>query len=81
MMNNSVGSVMFTICCKVQVIITMIKEYYNINYNEALRMFYKSKVCKALENEKTKMWYFSSSALFEMFLEENKTGKFNVGEI
>ena len=81
MMNNGVGGIMFTICCKVQSIITMIKEHFNINYSEAMAMFYKSKVYKSLENEKAKMWYFSSNALFNMFLEEKETGKFSCGEI
>lgn len=81
MMNNGVGSIMFTICCKVQSIITLIKEQYNISYNEAMEMFYSSKVCKALENEEAKMWYFSSNALFDMFLDEKRTGNFNSGEI
>lgn len=80
-MNNDVGSIIFTICCKVQSIITMIKEHFNINYSEAMAMFYKSKVYKSLENEETKMWYFSSNALFNMLLEEKETGKFSCGEI
>ena len=80
-MNNDVGSIMFTICCKVQVIITMIKEHFNINYNEAMDLFYKSKVYRSLENKEAKMWYFSSDALFNMFLEEKETGKFYCGEI
>ena len=80
-MNNDVGSIKFTICCKVQSIVTMIKEYFNISYKDALVMFYSSKVYKSLEIEKAKMWYFSSYALFEMFLEVKETGSFNCGEI
>ena len=81
MMNSDVGSVIFTICCKVQSIITMIKEHFNIDYNEAIGLFYKSKVYRSLENKEVKMWYFSSDALFKMFLEEKETGKFYCGEI
>lgn len=80
-MINDVGSINFTICCKVQSIVSMIKEHFNVNYREACDMFYKSKVYKSLEREEAKMWYFSSYALYEMFLEENGTGNFNCGEI
>ena len=80
-MGNGVGSVTFTICCKVESIVTMIKEHFSISYKEAMEMFYHSKVYKSLENEEAKMWYFSSLALFRMFLEEKETGNFSCGEI
>ena len=73
------GSIMFTICCKIQSIVTLLKEHYNISYNEAMEMFYKSKVYKSLENEEAKMWYFSSNALFDIFLDEKRMGNFNSG--
>ena len=80
-MNNDVGSVTFTILCKIEVIVNSIKEHFNISYREAMDMFYHSKVYKSLEKEEAKMWYFSSNALFKMFLEEKETGTFSCGEI
>ncbi len=41
-------------------------------------MLYNSKLYNALENEETKMWYYSNYDLFKMFLEEKETGKYTV---
>ena len=41
-------------------------------------MLYNSKIYKALEKEDTKMWYYSSFDLFNMFLEEQETGTYTV---
>ena len=68
-------SIMFI---QVQALCDKIQNYFNINYNEALKLLYHSKIYKELENEKTKMWYYSSYDLFQMFLEEYNTGKYTV---
>lgn len=63
---------------KVQILCDSIKNYFNINYEEARNLLYKSKIYEALEEEETKMWYYSNYDLFRMFLEERKTGKYTV---
>lgn len=63
---------------KVQVLCNSIKNYFNIEYEEALKMLYCSKLYNALEDEETKMWYYSSYDLFRMYLEEKETGKYTV---
>lgn len=63
---------------KVQVLTNSIKNYFNVSYYEARRLLYNSKIYRALEEEETKMWYFSSSDLFKMFLEERNTGNYTV---
>lgn len=64
---------------KMQNLTTLIKEKYNISYMEANKMLYNSKLYYALEDEETKMWYFSNKALLKMIIEENETGTYNVG--
>jgi hypothetical protein len=53
---------------------------YSIPELEAARLFYKSKVYKMLENEKTKFWYFSYMSLCMMYDEEKATGNFAIPE-
>lgn len=67
--------IMFTV---VQTLCNSIKNYFNISYEEALDLLYHSKLYGELENEKTKMWYYSNYDLFRMFLEEKETGKYTV---
>ena len=55
-----------------------IKEELNISYYEANNLLYHSKLYEALEDESTKMWYYSNYDLFLMFLEERKTDKYIV---
>ena len=68
----------FMILEQIQVLCTNIKNYFNITYNEARKLLYHSKLYKALEDEETKMWYYSSYDLFKMFLEEKETGRYTV---
>lgn len=65
----------------VQTLVTSIKNYFNISYEEATKLLYSSKLYKALEKEETKMWYYSNYDLFRMFLEEKETGSYNVSEV
>lgn len=68
----------FMILEQIQVLCTNIKNHFNINYDEARKMLYNSKLYNALEDEETKMWYYSSYDLFKMFLEEKETGSYTV---
>ena len=63
---------------KVQALCDSIKNYFNIEYKEAIKMLYSSRLYKALEDEETKMWYYSNYDLFKMFLEEKETGRYTV---
>ena len=63
---------------KVQALTTSIKNYFDVTYNEAMKELYKSKLYKLLEDEETKMWYYSNFDLFNMFLEEKETGNFTI---
>ncbi len=68
----------FMILEQIQVLCTNIKNYFNISYDKARKMLYNSKLYNALEDEETKMWYYSSYDLFKMFLEEKETGSYTV---
>ena len=62
-------------------IIGLIIEKNNIDDEEkATELFYKSELYAQLEDEQTKLWHLSHLALFEMFCEEQKTGKITYPE-
>ncbi|MDR0564299.1 MAG: hypothetical protein LBG78_05110 [Azoarcus sp.] len=61
-------------------ILSLIISEYKITEQEAVEMFYASKLYKELENEQTKLWHLSANALFEMFKEEQETGKITYPE-
>ena len=46
----------------------------------AAKAFYGSKVYSLLEQEDTKLWHFSPLTLFNMYVEEKKTGDFEIPE-
>ena len=63
---------------KAQVLCSSIQKYMNVTYNEAIKLLYNSRLYEALEDEDTKMWYYSNYDLMNMFIEENETGKYSV---
>lgn len=56
-------------------IIKMIVEKYNMSFMEALRRFLYSKTYKMLKSPKLEMWDFGIPAIFDMWENENITGK------
>lgn len=72
------GKFLFIMFEKAQTLCDSIKNYMNISYDEAVKLLYNSRVYEALEDEETKMWYYSNYDLFKMFLEELETGKYTV---
>ncbi|MDR0587059.1 MAG: hypothetical protein LBG26_07455 [Treponema sp.] len=53
---------------------------HRISELDAARSFYKSKVYKMLEDEKTKFWHFSYMSLCMMYDEEQEKGAFSIPE-
>ena len=61
-------------------IIELIIEKYHINEEQATEMYYMSELYSQLEDELTKLWCLSPFALFDMFCEEQETGKITYPE-
>ena len=57
-----------------------IADFYKIDYKSAREMLYNSKLYELLEKEKNKIWYFSTSYLFDMFKNEQETGILKIYE-
>ena len=61
-------------------IIGLIVEKYHIDEEQATEKLYTSELYSQLEDERTKLWHLSPFALFEMFYEEQETGKITYPE-
>jgi len=51
-----------------------------ISEDEAFQRLYNSKLYEVLENEKTKVWTYSISMLFDLYLAEVTTGSLELPE-
>ena len=51
-----------------------------ISHDEAFLRFYSSQLYIALDNEKTKVWHYSTDKLFELLEEEISEGKLELPE-
>ena len=48
-------------------IVSKIMVKYELDENKAMSLFHKSELYKALENEDTKVWQYSSEMIVELF--------------
>ena len=56
-------------------------EETGVNEDEAFENLYKSKLYAALENEKTKVWYYSVPLLYDLYNNEITTGELELPDI
>ena len=61
-------------------VLEIIMKEYEADEEKAAEMFYSSELFKTLEDEKTKLWHLSAHALFDLFQEEQQTGKITYPE-
>ena len=61
-------------------LIQKIIEQKKILQDDAISLFYNSKLYMLLENEKTKIWHYSTDKLFQLLEEELITGNFELPE-
>ena len=57
-----------------------IVERREISHDEAFLQLYSSQLYAALDNEKTKVWHYSTEKLFGLFEEEKAQGKLELPE-
>lgn len=56
-------------------LVQMIAKEMRISDRQALTLLYSSILYEKLEREETKVWHLSVPTLFELFIEEQETGK------
>ena len=61
-------------------LVNKIIEETHIDEDEAFNRLYSSELYSALENEKTKVWYYSVPKLFDLYESEIETGKLELPE-
>lgn len=64
----------------VPAVVKLIVENNKLGEIEASDLFYRSRVYEKLEQEDTKLWHLSPLTLYNMFEEEQKTGKITFPE-
>lgn len=62
-------------------LVNMISKKEDISSNEAISKLYSSKLYALLEKEDTKVWYYSTNMLYQLFDEEEKTGKISFPDV
>lgn len=78
-MDKSKFDVIFPVICAD--LAEKLKAELNLSEKDAITQLYSSYLYGKLEKEETKVWQYSTSKLFEMFLEEKNTGKIIFPEI
>ncbi len=61
-------------------IVEEIIENRNLEDEEVISIFYKSKLYSELSDEKTKLWHYSPKLLYRMFQDELLTGTYDYPE-
>ena len=64
----------------VAALLQKITEREKISQDEAFSRLYGSRLYCVLDNEKTKVWHYSSEKLFQLFKDEMATGKLELPE-
>lgn len=62
-------------------LVAMIADIQNISSEEAIKKLYDSELYAALENEKTKVWQYSTQMLYALFEQEEKTGNIQFPDV
>jgi hypothetical protein len=63
----------FPIICSA--LVEKISSELNLSGEDAIKKLYSSRIYELIEWEETKFWQYSTEKLFEMYLEETRTGK------
>ncbi|MBC8343821.1 MAG: hypothetical protein H8E61_07555 [Bacteroidetes bacterium] len=58
----------------------LIADTEGLTEEESISKLYTSRLYEKLENEETKVWYYSTEKLFDLFKEEMSTGKITFPE-
>lgn len=72
-MNSEQYKALFKLICTDLVRLIMVKR--NIAEDEAANMLYSSKLYTILEQEETKVWYYSTDMPYSLFEHEQKNGQ------
>jgi len=62
----------FPIICSA--LVEKISSELNLSDEDAIKKLYSSRIYEFMEREETKFWQYSTEKLFEMYLEETRTG-------
>lgn len=61
-------------------LVQVIAKEMDLSAKEALNLLYSSKLYEKLEHEETKVWHLSVPTLYDLFVEEQKSGNISFPE-
>ncbi len=61
-------------------LVQVIAKEMDLSDKEALNLLYSSKLYEKLEHEETKVWHLSVPTLYDLFVEEQKSGNISFPE-
>ena len=62
-------------------LVKFISQKQKISSEEAITKLYASKLYSFLEDEETKVWYYSTEMLYSLFEQEENTGKIEFPDV
>lgn len=62
-------------------LLSLIVEKQNISEEDTIKKLYSSKLYAALENEKTKVWQYSTHMLYSLLEQEEKNGNIQFPDV
>jgi hypothetical protein len=66
---------------KIPAIAELIAQNSSLDFNGALHCLYTSQLFKDLDDEKTKIWHFSSVLLYDLLMQEKLTAKIDYPDV
>lgn len=62
-------------------LVEMISKKDELSFEEAISRLYSSKLYELLENEETKVWYYSTDMLYSLYSQEQRTGTIDFPDV
>ena len=62
-------------------LVNMISDKQGISEDDAILKLYSSKLYSLLEQEETKLWQYSTPMLYDLYMQEQTTGKINFPDV
>ena len=62
-------------------LVKMISKKDELSFEEAISRLYSSKLYELLENEETKVWYYSTDMLYSLYSQEQRTGTIDFPDV
>lgn len=63
-------NITMNVCLQIRDVVKLIQEYYNVGFEEAVNLFYRSNTYKVLQNTENGLWAESAGYIMDCFVDE-----------